>query len=77
MAWVVTAHLDLGGFGLGSDFTLSSSMGVQYQMTRSMILDLKYKALWVDYENGSPATPGSFKYDTVTHGPIVGVIFTF
>ena len=75
--WVFTAHLDLGGFGLESDFTLSASLGLQYQMTHSMILDLKYKALWVDYESGFRGTPNHFAYDTVTHGPIIGVIFEF
>ena len=75
--WRLTGHLDLGGLGLEADFTLSTSLGIQYEMTETMVLDLRYKALWVDYESGKPGSPGSFAYDTVTHGPYFGLIFEF
>ncbi len=75
--WTLTGQLDLGGLGIESDFTLSASLGVQYWMTETMVLDIKYKALWVDYESGTLGSPGSFAYDTVTHGPYAGVIFKF
>jgi hypothetical protein len=75
--WTFVGNLDIGGFGLEADFTLSSSLGVQYRMTKSTILDLKYKAIWVDFESGTAGTPDFFGYDTVTHGPIVGIIFEF
>jgi hypothetical protein len=40
-------------------------------------MDLQYKALWVDYEDGSAGQAGYFAYDTVTHGPIVGLKIEF
>jgi hypothetical protein len=46
-------------------------------MSRSVDLDLQYKATWVDYKNGSRGSPGFFQYDTVTHGPVIGFVFKF
>jgi hypothetical protein len=31
----------------------------------------------VDYETGTAGQAGFFKYDTTTHGPIIGLIFKF
>lgn len=75
--YTLTSQLDLGGFELESNFTASGSVGIQYQVSDSIIVDLRYKATWVDYERGSIGSPGSFAYDTVTHGPLLGVIFKF
>lgn len=75
--WTFFVRGDIGGFGLGSDFTALGNLGVMYDITEHIILDIQYKALWVDYENGNKKTPGYFAYDTVTHGPIIGLIFKF
>ena len=75
--WDFIYRGDIGGFGLESDFTSSLAAGFHYQMTQSIDLDLQYKATWVDFESGVPGQPGYFSYDTVTHGPIIGVIFNF
>lgn len=71
-------HGDIGGFGLESDFTAGAIAGARYQMSENWILDLKYKAVLVDYENDKPkGQPGYFAYDTVTHGPLIGFIYIF
>jgi len=75
--WDFKLRGDVGGLGVESDFTSSIATGFHYQMTESSTLDLQYKATWVDYESGSSGEPGYFKYDTVTHGPLIGVIFSF
>ncbi len=75
--WRFNLRGDIGGLGLESDFTSALAVGFHYQMTQSMDLDLQYKATWVDFESGTPGQPGFFKYDTLTHGPLVGVIFNF
>lgn len=75
--WMFNLRGDLGGGGLEANFTSTIAAGFHYQMTDSMDLDLQYKATWVDYENGTRGQPGYFGYDTVTHGPIIGVIFNF
>lgn len=68
---------DVGGFGVGSDISYSFAIGGVYHFSDSLSLDLKYRALWVDYESGSAGNPGHFKYETSTHGPIAGLIFNF
>ena len=73
--WAIAARLDVGGLGLSSDFTLAAGLGVQFRFAESWTLEAKYRALWVDYESGTGGAPGSFAYDTVTHGPFVGVSF--
>jgi len=75
--WTFKFRGDIGGLGVESDFTSAVSAGFHYQMTESLDLDLQYKATWVDFETGSSGEPGYFQYDTVTHGPLIGVIFNF
>ena len=76
--WDFVLRGDIGGFGLEADFTANVQAGARYQMSANWLLDLQYKALWVDYENdNTPGQPGYFAYDTVTHGPIIGAIYKF
>lgn len=75
--WTLTVQGDIGGFGIGSDFSYGIAAGALYQISDVMRLDLRYKALWVDYEDGTRGQPGYFSYDTVTHGPIIGLAFDF
>lgn len=75
--WTLTARADVGGFGVESDFTSQLSVGAFYEFNARYSLDLQYKALWVDYEEGRSGQPGYFAYDTVTHGPIVGLAIHF
>ncbi len=75
--WVARVKGDVGGFGIESDFTSSLSLSAVYAFSERYALDLQYKALWVDYKDGNPGRPGYFRYDTVTHGPIIGFQFNF
>ncbi|WP_286263738.1 hypothetical protein [Thalassotalea atypica] len=75
--WTFLAQIDAGGFGIESDFTSSVQTGINYKISDLMTLDVKYKATWVDFEEGTTGQPGYFQYDTVTHGPIIGLIFNF
>ena len=75
--WTMQFRGDIGGLGLQADFTSTVSASFRYAMSRSVDLDLQYKASWVDYESGSPGNRGYFQYDTVTHGPIIGFVFSF
>ena len=36
---------------------------------------MQYKATVVDYEGGTKGEPGYLAYDTVTHGPMLGLIY--
>ena len=76
--WNLVGRLDIGGFGLSADFTSTIEAGATYQISNLMVLDIKYKASWVDYENDSASgSVGSFQYDTITHGPVLGLVFNF
>lgn len=70
-------HGDVGGFGVSADVTYSMQAGLMYRMTESLTLDMRYKATWVDYKDGTSGQQGYFKYDTVTHGPLLGLIYDF
>ena len=76
--WDFIARGDIGGFGLSADFTSTVEARVTYKISKLMTLDMKYKATWVDYENNVPeGAVGYFQYDTITHGPILGLSFNF
>ncbi len=68
---------DIGGFGVGSDFTNSVQGLVIYDPWENVSFAAGYRALWVDYSTGDAGTQDHFSYDTVTHGPQLGVIFRF
>jgi hypothetical protein len=70
---------DIGGFDVGSQFTwnvlaaYSWRIGTHHGATYSGILG--YRALGVDYEQGSGVN--RFEYDVTQHGPIVGLAVSF
>ncbi|AAZ26430.1 hypothetical protein [Colwellia psychrerythraea] len=73
--WTFLAQADIGGYE--ANFTSSIQTGVQYEISELMTLDMKYKATWVDYDEGHQGQVDYFQYDTVTHGLIIGLIFKF
>jgi hypothetical protein len=75
--WDLMLRGDVGGFGVESDFTAAAATSIFYKFKSSIALDLTYRATWVDFEDGTAQMPGYFAYDTVTHGPLVGVVFGF
>ena len=75
--WKFSVQGDFGGLGLQSDWTTSWALGFRYNISDLLDLNMQYKASWVDYENGSFGQPGYYAYDTVTHGPLIGLAFKF
>lgn len=75
--WRSSFAADVGGFGIGSDFSLSLQALALYDFSKSMSFAFGYRVLTVDYDNGKAGTPNYFAYDTITHGPMVGVAFRF
>ncbi|WP_395175635.1 hypothetical protein [Roseibium alexandrii] len=74
--WSVNGRGDIGGFGAASDFTWNVQAGIGYHFNQIWSTHLQYKALGVDYSNGKSGID-SFAYDTVTHGPLLGVVARF
>jgi len=73
--WKIRVHGDVGGGG--ADWTVSTSAGMVYSINDWIESDIKYKATWVDYEEGTVGTRDYFTYDTVTHGLVLGMNFKF
>ena len=73
--WTFSLRGDVGAGA--ADFTWHVWSGFRYKFGNSKSLDLGYRALGVDYEDGTPGEPGYFMYDTVTHGPFIGLMFGF
>ena len=68
---------DVGGFGAASDFTWCAQAGVLWDVTATTSVALLYKALGVDYQTGARGTRSFFEYDTITQGPLLGLILKF
>jgi hypothetical protein len=75
--WQFTFSADIGGLGQDADFTSSVSVGALYKINQRLELDLRYRGTWVDFESGTRGQRGYFEYDTVTHGPVVGLSINF
>lgn len=65
---------DYGGFGIdGVKNTWSTSLLAQYAFTQHIALALGFRALGIDYSNGSGAN--RFAVDTRFYGPVLGFVF--
>ena len=73
--WHVIVKGDIGGFGISSDFTWNLQGGFVWDATDYLSLVFQYRALSVDYSNGTVGTSDRFAYDTITHGPMFGLAF--
>jgi hypothetical protein len=76
--WALMFHGDVGGFGVASDLTWSAAGLVSYRFNlgsvRSSVF-AGYKAIGEDYSHGSGIN--EFTWDTVLHGPVIGLSFMF
>jgi len=73
--FLIKTTADIGGFGIGSDFTWSFSILGGYRLGRTVNLWFGYRYLDIDYDTGSGAK--KFEYDVTMHGPILGASFHF
>lgn len=75
--WTMLLRADVGGWGASSKLTYAGSAGVHYHFSDKWLLDIQYRGVWVYYESGEAGAPDSFFYDTVTHGPLIGISYEF
>jgi len=64
---------DVGGFGVGSDFSWNAQGSFAYQFTPKISAFAGYRALYVDYKAGTSRA----RYDETMQGPTAGVTITF
>ena len=77
--WSVTAYGDVGGFGVGSDFSWLASGLVGYRFDLFGDKDSKflvgYRALYQDYSSGSG--DNKFAWDVTIYGPVMALAVEF
>ena len=69
--WIFSVRGDIGGFGVGSDFTWQVIGHFGYHLSDRTSLALGYRHLDIDYDKGD------FKFDGEHYGPLVGITFHF
>ena len=73
--WSLIARGDIGGFGVGSDFSWHALGLVEWQPWKYASFIAGYRALDVDYKDGSGRD--YFNIDATIHGPVIGVNFNW
>jgi hypothetical protein len=73
--WSLSMRGDIGGFGVGSDFSWNAYAILGYRINRRLSLVGGYKALRQDFEQGSGTH--KTKWDATLHGPILGLTIHF
>lgn len=73
--FAVRGQVDVGGFGIGSDISLSASAGFVHEVNRVFAIIAEYRVLSVQYSG--TWSSDHFEYDTTIHGPRLGLGFSF
>jgi hypothetical protein len=63
---------DIGGFGVGSEFTWNAQGSFSYQFTPLISAFVGYRAIYVDYKAGT-----GNRYEETFQGPLGGITFRF
>ena len=71
--WSLIARGDIGGFGIGSEFSWQAVGLVEWQPWKYASFIAGYRALGEDYEDGSGKD--YFNFDATIHGPVIGINF--
>ncbi|MGH8642242.1 MAG: hypothetical protein ACRET6_11045 [Burkholderiales bacterium] len=69
--WTLVSYLDIGGFGVGSDFTWQAILGLNYEISKTFAAKFGYRYLSVDYDKDG------FVYDMANSGLYLGVGIRF
>jgi hypothetical protein len=73
--WLFQVKGDLGGFGLGSNFTWQVQAYAGYRFSKLFQLTAGYKILSIDYDKGTDTE--RFIYNVNTSGPVIRFGFNF
>jgi opacity protein-like surface antigen len=69
--WTLDSYLDIGGFGVASEFTWQAALGVNYDFSKSIAGKAGYRMMGVDYDNDG------FAYDMMFSGVYLGLGIRF
>jgi len=73
--WLFQFRGDLGGFGVGSEFTWQLQAYAGYRFSKLFQLTAGYRILSIDYDKGEDAE--RFIYNVDTFGPVIRLGFNF
>jgi hypothetical protein len=73
--WLFQFRGDLGGFGVGSDFTWQLQAYAGYRFSKLFQLTAGYRILSIDYDKGTDKE--RFIYNMDTFGPVIRLGFNF
>jgi hypothetical protein len=65
--WTFVGYADIGGFGVGSDFTWQTLVGMNYEISRAIAGKAGYRYISVDYDKDG------FAYDMAYDGLYIGL----
>jgi hypothetical protein len=69
--WAITAYGDVGGFGVGSQFTWQAFATIDYRITETISASAGFRWIHIDYDKGS----SNISLDMA--GPIIGATVRF
>jgi hypothetical protein len=73
--WLVQLRGDVGGFGVGSDFSWQAQANVGYKFSKLFQTSVGYRYVGMDYDKGDGSE--RFLYDMDTYGAVVRLGFNF
>ena len=73
--WRFLGRADIGGFGIGSDFSWGLLLSGEFQATERLKWGIGYRILDIDYDTGRGVN--RFAYDTRQAGLVTGLIVGF
>lgn len=69
--WSFIGYADLGGFGVGSDFTYQVMAGAKWQINETVSMKLAYRYFYQD------CSRHDLDWDMAAYGPAIGLGFSF
>ena len=72
--FMVTASAEVGGFGIGSEFSWSTTGVLGWRFSRPVGITLGYRYMSVDYRSPGSVPSDSFAYEGNLHGLMLGVL---
>lgn len=73
--WYLSARADAGAGG--SKFTANAAAGIGFRIISWLDVDLGFRYLFIDYEDGIPGEPTFYSYNADQYGALLGFSFRF
>lgn len=73
--WLLQFRGDIGGFGVGSDFSWQIQANAGYRFSKLFHATIGYRVIGIDYDKGEGME--RFVYDVDTYGPVIHMGFNF